>query len=210
MNIFKKSISVLCVLTLLFGVSVCGFSKAAEASSKTEEASSENQDTKKETDTQSKILVVYFSATGNTKTIAETLAELMGADLFEIVPEEPYTDEDLDYSNDNCRANKEQQDSSTRPEISGSVENMENYGTVLIGHPIWWGEEPRIVDTFMESCDLSGKTVVNFCTSGGSGISKSTENLKALAPDADWLEGKRFEAGASKETIQEWIDSLKL
>lgn len=217
MNIFKKAIGVLCVLTLLFGVSVCGFSKTAEASSKTEpalsetaEASSGEQNTKKEADTQSKILVAYFSATGNTKAIAESVAELVGADFFEIVPSEPYTDEDLDYNNDNCRANQEQQDSKARPEISGTVENMENYDVVLIGHPIWWGEEPRIVDTFMESYDLSGKTVVNFCTSGGSGIAKSTENLKALAPDANWLEGCRFEKNASEETIQEWIDSLKL
>ncbi len=130
--------------------------------------------------------------------------------MFEIVPLEPYSDADLNYSDDNCRANKEQNDSTARPEIESKIDNMENYDVVLIGHPIWWGIEPRIIDTFMESYDLSGKTVVNFCTSGGSGVSSSTSNLKELSPDANWLDGYRFSSNASKDDVRAWIESLEL
>lgn len=210
-----------CTLLLALLLTGCGGStvkntdtqsgSAAAGSAETQEAvpSAENRN---DTDTQtdSKILVAYFSATGHTKPIAETVAELTGADLFEIVPAEAYTDEDLDYTKDDCRANREQKDAAARPEISGSVSNMEQYDIVFLAHPIWWGEEPRILDTFVESYDLSGKTVVNFCTSGGSGVAASTENLKALAPDANWLEGHRFETGASADTVQAWLDELDL
>lgn len=157
-----------------------------------------------------RVLVACFSATGTTKPIAEYAAKLTGADLFEIVPAEAYTAEDLNYSDDNCRANKEQNDSTARPEIAADVENMDDYDIVLLGHPIWWGIEPRIMDTFVESYDLSGKTVVNFCTSGGSGISAAASNLEKLAPDANWLEGHRFQSNASENDVREWLESLDL
>ena len=152
-----------------------------------------------------KILVAYFSATGTTRPIAEQMAEILGADLYEIVPAQSYSEADLNYNDDSCRANQEQNDSTARPEISVTIENMEQYDIVLIGHPIWWGEEPRILDTFMESYDWSGKTLANFCTSCGSGISTATAHLKEVAPDADWLGGNRFQSGASKSQITEWL-----
>lgn len=110
--------------------------------------------------TGSKVLIAYFSATGHTKAIAEHLQAALDADLYEIVPQEPYTAADLDYSADDCRANQEQNDDAARPAISGSVENMEGYDVVFIGYPIWWGKAPRIIDTFLESYDLSGKTLI--------------------------------------------------
>lgn len=212
----KKWIPFLLIALLAFSLTACGTQPEAEAL--TAQTAEEVQPITESTETeqtaesieakQTKILVAYFSATGNTKPIAETIAELTGGDLFEIVPAQPYTDDDLNYSNDSCRANQEQDNASARPEISGTVENMEDYDIVLLGHPIWWGKEPRIMDTFLESYDFSGKTVVNFCTSGGSGISTATENLKALSPDANWLEGHRFATGADSDTIQTWLDSL--
>ena len=157
-----------------------------------------------------KVLVAYFSATGHTKTIAEYLQTALDADLYEIVPQEPYTDADLDYNTDGCRANREQNDDSARPAISGSVEDMDGYDVVFIGYPIWWGQAPKIVYTFLESYDFSGKTIVPFCTSGGSGIDGSLGGLQALASDADWLTGQRFSSGASEEEVQSWVDHLGL
>lgn len=138
------------------------------------------------------------------------VAALTGADFFEIVPVEVYSSDDISYNDNDSRANKEQNDNSVRSEIADQVLNMDQYDVAILAHPIWWGEEPRIMDTFMESYDFSGKTLVNFCTSGGSGVATSTEHLKALAPDANWLVGHRFESGASKEVILSWIDSLGL
>lgn len=183
----------------------------SSVSTSSESKETEEMDTTTEqTENNTKILVVCFSATGNTKTVAEKVVEATGADYFEIVPEEPYSEDDLNYSDDTCRANREQQDENARPSISGSIENMDQYEIVLIGHPIWWGTEPRIIDTFMESYDFSGKTLANFCTSGGSGISTSTDNLKALSPNANWLDGRRFSGDSDTEAIQEWINSLNL
>ena len=120
---------------------------------------------------------------------------------------EPYSEDDLNYNNDDCRANREQQDADMRPEIENAVENMESYDIIFIGYPIWFGEEPRIIDTFMESYDFSGKTIINFCTSGGSGIDTSTENLKSLAgADADW----RFQGSSSDSDIDQWISELNI
>ena len=140
--------------------------------------------------------------------MSEKIVEVTGADYFEIIPTEPYSESDLNYSDDGCRANREQQDETARPSISGNIENIEQYEVVLIGHPIWWGMEPRIMDTFMESYDFSGKTLANFCTSGGSGINTSTENLKALSIEANWLDGKRFSGRADTDEMQTWIDSI--
>ena len=157
-----------------------------------------------------KILVTYFSATNTTEGMAKTIADVLGADLYEIVPEDPYTDADLDYNDDNSRSTIEMNDSSARPAISGSVENWQQYDTVLIGYPIWWGEAPRILDTFAESYDFSGKTIVPFCTSGGSGIGSSAENLEALTKGANWLSGERLDGDSSRDEIAAWINGLGL
>lgn len=221
----KKIVGLFLMFLLLFSMTACGAGSKESQSDTTEEVLSttdevsqstenvpdeaeESEAPSEEIDDDSKILVVCFSATGNTKSIAEKIVEVTGADYFEIVAEEPYSEDDLHYSDDECRANREQQDESARPAISGKIENMDQYDVVLMGHPIWWGIEPRIMDTFMESYDFSGKTLVNFCTSGGSGISASTENLKALSPGENWLEGKRFSNNADIDEIEQWIDSL--
>lgn len=158
----------------------------------------------------SKTLVVYFSATGTTKGIAELAAEILQADIYEIVPQEPYTDADLDWHDDESRSTVEMNDSSLRPAISGSVEGMEQYDTVFIGYPIWWGEAPRIVSTFVESYSFAGKTVIPFCTSSSSGIGSSGKNLENLTDGATWLDGQRFGGGESEEDIRAWIEGLDL
>ena len=142
--------------------------------------------------------------------MAEHIANGLNADLYEIVPEEPYTEADLNYNDDNSRSTIEMNDPSARPAISGSVENMEQYDIVFIGYPIWWGEVPRIVSTFMESYDFSGKTIVPFCTSGGSGIGSSDSNLEQLTSGADWLDGRRLNGSDSEETVMEWVNGLGL
>lgn len=163
-----------------------------------------------EPDTGTKVLVAYFSATGNTRPLAEYMADGLGADLYEIVPEEPYTDADLDYGNSNSRTSIEMNDPSSRPVISGSVENMEQYDIVFVGYPIWWGDAPHILYTFMESYDWDGKTVIPFCTSGGSGIGSSATNLESLTSGADWLLGRRFSSSASQDELLAWADSLNI
>ncbi|MCI9306423.1 MAG: flavodoxin [Lachnospiraceae bacterium] len=161
-----------------------------------------------ETDMTAKTLVVYFSATGTTKPLAEYSAEILEADIYEIVAEEPYTEADLAYYTGG-RADQEQDDPNARPAISGSVENMDSYDTVLIGYPIWHGQAPRIISTFLESYDFSGKTIVPFCTSHSSGTGSSATNLHVLCPDTvEWVEGRRFEAGTSRDTIEEWLSSI--
>ena len=155
-----------------------------------------------------KILVAYFSATNNTEGIAQKLADGLGADLYEITPEQPYTDEDLDYGNSESRSSVEMNDPSARPAISGSIENMEQYDVVFIGYPIWWGEAPRIMSTFIESYDFSGKTLTAFCTSASSGFGNSDSALRSAANGATWLDGHRFSAGASADDVMEWANGL--
>ena len=156
------------------------------------------------------VLVAYFSATGNTENIAEHLVSILDADLYEIVPQVPYTSEDLNYSNDDCRANQEQNDPTARPAISGGVENMEDYEAIFLGYPIWWGDAPKIISTFLETYDFDGKTIVPFCTSGSSSIGGSVSDLEALTSGAAWLDGQRFSGSASQETVSQWVDSLGL
>lgn len=151
-----------------------------------------------------KVLVAYFSATGNTRPVAEKVAEVTGGDLFEILPTQPYTAADLNYNTD-CRANAEQNDPNARPAIRNEVEDMGQYDAVLIGYPIWWGRAPKIIHTFLETYDLSGKTVATFCTSGGSGHEDAT--IRGYEPDATWLEGRRF-SGTSQ--VEEWVNGLDL
>lgn len=166
-----------------------------------DEQAAEEQVTEETASNQSGTLVVYFSCTGTTKGLAEAVAEELNADLYEIVPEEPYTSEDLDYHDDNSRSTKEMDDPSSRPAISGSVENMEQYDRIILGYPIWWGEAPRIVSTFVESYDFSGKTIIPFCSSGGSGIGSSADALETLAGNGTWLDGKRFDGSESGEDV---------
>lgn len=154
------------------------------------------------------VLVAYFSATGTTKGVAERIADGLSCDIYEITPEDPYTDADLDYNDNNSRSTIEMNDPNARPAISGSVENMEQYDVVFIGYPIWWGDAPRIVSTFMESYDFSGKTIVPFCTSGGSGIGSSASNLEKLTNNAVWLDGQRLNGSDSQDEVMEWVNSL--
>lgn len=150
-------------------------------------------------------LVVYFSCTETTKTLAEYAADSLGADIYEIIAEQPYTDEDLAYYT-NGRADQEQNDPSVRPAISGNVENMDIYETIILGYPIWHGQAPRIISTFLESYDFSGKTIFPFCTSHSSGIGSSDSNLHSLCSDSTiWVDGKRFGSETTKEEIENWL-----
>ena len=158
---------------------------------------------------ESRTLVAYFSATGNTRPLAEYAAELLSADLYEIVPEVPYTPDDLKYYTD-CRADREQNDPGARPAIGGELPDMSRYDTVVIGHPIWHGQAPKIIYTFLESFDSSGKQLVTFCTSHSSGLGSSAENLKKLTPGASWLESRRFAAGTGKDAIRAWLEETGL
>jgi len=178
-----------------------------------ESIENESDNTKENTENQnnSKVLVAYFSATGTTKEIAETMADVLSADLYEIIPKEPYTGKDLNYNDSNSRSSIEMNDKSSRPEISGSLENMENYDIIFLGYPIWWDEAPHIIYTFIESYDFSNKTIVPFCTSASSGIGTSAENVHSSVSDGGvWLDGDRLESNSSREDIAEWISSLGL
>ena len=159
---------------------------------------------------QNDTIVVYFSRTGNTEKIAEYLIELTGADSYEIEAAVPYSDADIAYNNSGCRANQEQNDKTVRPEIAEPVASLDGYDTVFLGYPIWWGQEPRIIDTFLESYDFSEKTVIPFCTSASSGISVSEKNIAELVPIGNQLAGRRFDASASKDNVKSWYDSLPL
>ena len=156
----------------------------------------------------SHILVVYFSATGTTKAVAEKIAAITDADLYEIQATQPYTDADLNWHDSGSRTTKEQNDKNARPEIGSEAVSLAGYTTIYIGYPIWWGEEPRILDTFVEAYDFDGITLIPFCTSSSSGIGRSGQNLADNAGSGTWLEGRRFGAGASEDALREWISSL--
>ncbi len=143
-----------------------------------------------------KTLVAYFSASGTTAHTAKEIAQAVDADLYEIRPAQPYTTADLDWNDKRSRSTVEMNDPACRPEIAGAVENMEQYDTIFVGFPIWWYVEPRIVDTFLESYDFSGKTVIPFATSGGSGISRAEKSLREHCPKANWKQGKLVNSGA--------------
>lgn len=151
-------------------------------------------------------LVAYFSATGNTKSVAEKLASSINADLFEIIPEQIYTTEDLNWRNDASRSSVEMKDKNSRPMIASKIENIEQYKFVFVGFPIWWGREPSIIDTFMESYDFAGKTIIPFATSGSSDIGNTYENLQSLAPNAKVLNGKRFPVDVSTDELRTWAN----
>lgn len=152
----------------------------------------------------SKKLVAYFSASGTTAKVAKKMAEAIGADLFEIKPEKPYTGADLNWQNKNSRSSVEMNDRSSRPAIAVKVADMPQYDVVFVGFPVWWYREPSIIDTFMESYDFTGKTVIPFATSGGSGLGDSAANMQKLAKGAKVVGGKRFSGNASAEELKAW------
>ena len=174
----------------------------------TEINTEESEDEPEENSYESQTAVLYFSATGTTAEIAKMIADETESDLFEIVPQIPYSSDDLNYNDDNCRANMEQNDDSARPEISNDLSVVESYDTVYLGYPVWWGTIPRIIQTFIENYDLSDATVYTFCTSGGSGIEKSISDLQTMYPDVNIVSGKRLN-DATADDIHSWIEELK-
>ena len=158
------------------------------------------------------VLVVYYSATGNTEAVAGYIAEATGGDLFELEPAEPYNDADLNWTDENSRVTLEHEDESLRDVelVADTVDNWDSYDTVFIGYPIWWGIAAWPVDTFVEANDFTGKTVIPFCTSSSSGLGQSGELLAEMAGTGDWQDGERFRSSASQEDVTEWVDSLGL
>ena len=151
-----------------------------------------------------KVLVAYFSASGITAKVANKLSKVTGADLFEIKPANPYTTADLDWTNKKSRSSVEMDDRNSRPQIANKVSNMNKYDVVFIGFPIWWYREPSIIDTFIESYDFSGKQIIPFATSGGSGMGDSGSIMQKLAPKANVDSGKRFSSGVSENDLKAW------
>lgn len=195
----KKILGILLIVMALFGLTACS-------------NGNENTDNNGGTDNPpptiaSNILISYFSCTNTTEEVAKHIETETKGTLYEILPQVPYTADDLKYYTD-CRADREQADPSARPAINGGVENMEKYDVVFLGYPIWHGQAPRIISTFLESYDFADKTIVPFCTSASSGIGSSDTNLHSLAPDAHWLAGRRFAAGTSQNSVAGWIDGL--
>ena len=215
----KKIIALLTALVLILAFAGCAAGNTgsrSQAETKAEEATNavetiKESDTtaaaKNDTESSGKTLVVYFSATGTTKGVAQQIASAAGADTYEITAAQKYTEDDLNWHDQNSRTTKEQNDKNVRPEIGSEKINLDGYDTIFIGFPIWWGEEPRIMDTFVESYDFNGKTMIPFCTSGGSGIGSSGDNLKANAGSGNWLEGERL---SSSSDIEGWIKGLNL
>ena len=150
-----------------------------------------------------RVAVIYFSCTGNTRTAAERIRDLTGADLIELVPEQPYTSQDLDYNDESCRANQEQKDPAARPRIAGQPLDLSQYGTIYLGYPIWQGTAPRIINTFLDSYDLTGKTIRPFCTSGSSGIETSVADIRAAAPGVEVTAGLRI-ADPDGSDVKAW------
>ncbi len=210
----KKMFTLVLASLMMLVLGGCGSdSAAATTSSKastTTSAKAATPASSSSTGTNAKALVVYFSATGNTKALAQTAAEALGADTFEIVPEKVYTKEDLNYNDETTRATVEMKDESARPAIKNKLEGLEKYETIVIAYPIWWGQAPRIIDTFMESYDLNGKTIVPICTSSSSDIGSSGDYLHQFAPNATWKDGKRFEKKASASELKSFFAGLGL
>ena len=155
------------------------------------------------------ILVAYFSATGTTKRVAEKISELIGADLYEIIPANPYSDADLNWNDRNSRSTKEMDDPNVRPEIGSIDISLDQYKTIYLGYPIWWGDAPRIMSTFVEKYNFDGKKVIPFCTSGGSGIGRSGSNLASLAGGGNFVNGERLSSSADTNNIQNFINNNK-
>lgn len=223
----KKLITLMLSAMLVFSLTACqentiSETESKEASTENVESSSKEQSTPKESSNElskeqstkqqdNKSLVVYYSSTGNTKTVAKYIADETGADLFELVPKELYTSDDLDWNNKDSRVCVEHNNSDKRNvELSSTtVDNWDSYDTVYIGYPIWWGIAAWPVNTFISSNDFTGKTVIPFCTSASSELGESGKLLADMAGTGDWQEGKRFSSGASKDDVASWIDTLK-
>lgn len=156
-----------------------------------------------------KTLVTYFSASGVTQGVAQTLAKAIGADLFEITPTEKYSNADLDWTNKKSRSTLEMKDAKSRVAIAGKVDNMSQYDTIFIGFPIWWGTAPHIIESFLESYNLEGKVIVPFATSGGSPMGNTVNDLKPSAPKATWLAGKMLNGQQSEEKLSQWVATLR-
>lgn len=209
----KRILSIMMAVLLM----ACGSAgQAAESESEPVETTAEPAGAEAETASaaetdaaEGKTLVAVFSATGTTKDIAEKIAAVTDADLYEIKAAQEYTEDDLNWHDNSSRTTAEQNDPSVRPEIGSEPVSLEGYATVYLGYPIWWGEEPRIMDTFVESYDFSGITVIPFCTSSSSGMGRSGKTLAEHAGSGTWLDGERFSAGASQEEVEAWISSLQ-
>ncbi len=216
----KKLTSILLALVLVFSFAACSNNsdKGASTANSTTSASADAQSTDESSDNNtnsslnSKILVVYYSATGSTKGVAETIANTAGADLFEITPVDPYTSDDLNWTNDNSRVSVEHNDESKRdvPLTKTTPDNWADYDTVFIGYPIWWGIAAWPVNNFVTVNDFNGKTVIPFCTSASSGLGQSGELLAEMAGTGNWLDGERFSSGASSSNVESWVNGLDL
>lgn len=195
----KKLISILLIAALAFSFTACGSSNSDVQETPSSNAASAD-----------KALVVYYSATGNTEAAAKAIADISGADIFEITPARPYTDEDLDYTDDNSRVSLEYNDENKRDVAlaTATPDNWEDYNTVFIGYPIWWGVSAWPVDSFVKSNDFSGKTVIPFCTSASSDIGQSGSLLAETAGTGNWQEGKRFSSNVSSDEITEWLNEI--
>lgn len=218
----KKLIALLLSLMLVFSLAACGNNpQAAETEPATSTPVSEETqepETSEETeaaDTEStggKTLVVYYSAFGNTENVSNVIAKTLGADLFELEPVEPYSNDDLNWTNDDSRVTREHENEDERDVelVSATVDNWSEYDTVFIGYPIWWGIAAWPVDEFIETNDFTGKTVIPFATSASSGMGQSGELLAEMAGTGDWQEGQRFRSGASEDDIVAWVEGLGL
>lgn len=210
----KKLTAILLAALMMFTLAACsggGNEGAGETNSAASATSEETSATTEQTSSDlGNVLVAYYSATGNTERVAQTIADATGGDLFEIEPTEPYTDEDLNWNNEDSRVSREHEDESLRdvPLVNTTVENWDDYDTVFIGYPIWWGIAAWPVDGFVEANDFSGKTVIPFATSASSGMGQSGELLADLAGTGEWQDGMRFSSGAGDDEVQEWVETL--
>ena len=210
----KKLTALLLSVVLVLSLAACG-SANKPASSTTQPESSSTAPAESEPETQpetGKTLVVYYSASGNTERVAKDIAEAAGADLFEIVPTEVYTSEDLNWTNSDSRVSREHDDESLRevPLTTTEVPDWDSYDTVFIGYPIWWGIAAWPVDTFVKNNDFTGKTVIPFATSSSSGMGQSGSLLADMAGTGEWQEGQRFSSGASTSDVESWVNGLGL
>lgn len=210
----KKLTALLLSVVLVLSLAACG-SANKPASSTTQPESSSTAPAESEPETQpetGKTLVVYYSASGNTERVAKDIAEAAGADLFEIVPTEVYTSEDLNWTNSDSRVSREHDDESLRdvPLTTTEVPDWDSYDTVFIGYPIWWGIAAWPVDTFVKNNDFTGKTVIPFATSSSSGMGQSGSLLADMAGTSEWQEGQRFSSGVSSDDVQSWVNGLGL
>lgn len=198
---------ILSLLLVLIGISACAGNSGLNNGGNNGENGGGG--TRPPVATVNNILVAYFSCTGTTQGVAEIVADKTGGELHEIVPEDPYTEEDLDYYSGG-RADQEQADPTARPAIANTVENMDAYDIIFLGYPIWHGQAPKIIYTFLESYDFSGKMIIPFCTSHSSGVGSSDDNLHSLAATAEWKSGNRFEGGETAQQIQQWLEEIDL